>query len=96
MKEVVSNIANLANRAREMFQKSSDTIDCDSAQDLMSPFIDSMTSVQEAEQLEQHLSSCEPCRRQLQSFISVRNCLTSSDGSRRGRCRRRGGRDSDT
>jgi hypothetical protein len=76
MKEVESNIASLMNRAGEMFRARTGTVDCESAQELMSPFIDSMASAEQAESLQRHLDQCAPCRRQLQSFISVRNLLT--------------------
>jgi hypothetical protein len=49
--------------------------DCGFIQKLMSPFIDSMVSAKEAGLVESHLSSCEPCQRQLQSYISVRNVV---------------------
>ena len=49
---------------------------CEYAQELMSPFIDSMTNLNEASYLEAHLEKCEACGRQLQSFISVRSLLT--------------------
>jgi hypothetical protein len=41
----------------------------------MSPFIDSMLTPQEAERVEGHVAYCEPCRRQLQSFISMRSLI---------------------
>ena len=41
----------------------------------MSPFIDSMASAHEAERVESHVSICDPCRRQLQSYISIRNLV---------------------
>lgn len=41
----------------------------------MSPFIDSMATPIEAEQLQLHVSICQPCRRQLQSYISLRGLL---------------------
>ena len=50
-------------------------VECKPVQKLMSPFIDSMVSPSEAEFLEGHVSHCEPCRRQLQSFISMRNLI---------------------
>lgn len=49
---------------------------CSAAQKLMSPFIDSMVTPQEAERLEGHVADCEPCRRQLQSYISMRSLIT--------------------
>ena len=51
------------------------TLDCSSAQKLMSPFIDSMVTSAEAERLETHVSLCQPCRRQLQSYKSMRSLL---------------------
>ena len=42
----------------------------------MSPFIDSMVTAVEAESVHAHVSACEPCRRQLQSLISMRSLLT--------------------
>jgi hypothetical protein len=51
-------------------------LSCDKAQELMSSFIDSMTTPDEGEALENHLFGCEPCQRQLQSFISLRSLLT--------------------
>jgi hypothetical protein len=41
----------------------------------MSPFIDSMVSVQEAERVESHVAVCPPCQRQLQSYISMRSLV---------------------
>jgi len=49
--------------------------ECASAQELLSAYIDSMTSPEEAVRLEPHLAQCLPCQRQLQSFISLRNLL---------------------
>ena len=51
------------------------SLDCSSAQKLMSPFIDSMVSSAETEQLELHVELCQPCRRQLQSYKSMRSLL---------------------
>jgi Putative zinc-finger len=50
-------------------------ISCDAAFELMSPFVDSMVTAEEAESLQSHTSQCKTCRRQLQSFISVRNLM---------------------
>lgn len=50
-------------------------MNCKQTQRLMSPFIDSMASPEEAVRVETHLSACEPCQRQLQSYISVKNLL---------------------
>jgi hypothetical protein len=41
----------------------------------MSPFIDSMVTAPEAERLQGHLADCEPCQRQLQSYISLRSLV---------------------
>src|SRR5215470_9810082 len=51
------------------------TLECSSVQKLMSPFIDSMVTAKEAERLEDHVSVCGPCRRQLQSYISLRGLI---------------------
>jgi hypothetical protein len=51
------------------------TLNCSAAEKLMSPFIDSMVTPQEAERLEGHVGYCDPCRRQLQSFISMRSLM---------------------
>src|SRR5262245_65333375 len=53
----------------------SSPLDCTPAQALMSPFIDSMTTPEETDRLQSHVSQCERCRRQLQSLISLRNLL---------------------
>jgi len=55
------------------------TMDCSSAQKLMSPFIDSMVTAAEAEALETHAAVCQPCQRQLQSFKSMRSLLARMD-----------------
>ncbi len=52
-------------------------ISCEAALELMSPFIDSMVAVEESESLRSHLSECTSCRRQLQSFVSLRNVFAS-------------------
>jgi hypothetical protein len=41
----------------------------------MSPFIDSMVTAEEAERLESHVAVCGACRRQLQSYISIRSLV---------------------
>lgn len=51
------------------------TIRCSSVKKLMSAFIDSMATTDEANLLEGHLSTCEPCQRQLQSYISIRGLV---------------------
>ena len=55
------------------------SLDCSSAQKLMSPFIDSMVTRVEAEDLELHVAVCQPCRRQLQSYKSMRSLLAVID-----------------
>jgi putative zinc finger protein len=51
------------------------TMECSSIQKLMSPFIDSMVTASEGERLESHVAVCEPCQRQLQSYISMRSLV---------------------
>src|SRR5262249_24466593 len=51
------------------------TVECDAIQKLMSPFIDFMVSAGEAERVETHVRRCEPCHRQLQSYISMRSLV---------------------
>jgi hypothetical protein len=51
------------------------TVDCSSVQKLMSPFIDSMVTAKEAGHVESHVAGCEPCQRQLQSYISLRSLV---------------------
>jgi hypothetical protein len=41
----------------------------------MSPFIDSMVTAEDSERLQSHVAACAPCRRMLQSYISVRNLI---------------------
>jgi hypothetical protein len=53
----------------------SEIIGCDVARELMSPFIDSMVTAEEAECLRAHVSECAPCSRQLQTFISLRTLV---------------------
>lgn len=55
----------------------SSNISCEAALELMSPFVDSMVTVEESENLRAHVSDCAPCRRQLQSYVSVRNLIGS-------------------
>ena len=59
--------------------KRTDELSCAGAQRLMSPFIDSMAAPEEASRLEAHLEHCDPCGRQLQSFISVRSLLARTE-----------------
>lgn len=51
------------------------TKSCSAVQKLMSSFIDSMVTPQEAERVEGHVAYCEPCRRQLQSYVSMRSLM---------------------
>src|SRR5215831_10579613 len=51
------------------------TMECQSVQKLMSPFIDSMVTAEETERVESHVAVCEPCQRQLQSYISMRSLI---------------------
>lgn len=57
--------------------KVASNIKCSKAQKLMSPYIDSMAEPDESELLELHLETCEPCQRQLQSYISLRSMMAS-------------------
>lgn len=54
-------------------------ISCEAALELMSPFIDSMVSLDEANSLRSHLSNCKSCKRQLQSFVSLRNVIAGAE-----------------
>jgi len=54
-------------------------LDCFSAQKLMSAFIDSMVTAAETECLEIHVTLCPACRRQLQSYKSMRSLLASME-----------------
>jgi len=55
------------------------TLDCSSAQKLMSSFIDSMVTAADAERLEVHVALCRPCQRQLQSYKSMRSLLARTE-----------------
>jgi hypothetical protein len=72
--KVSSNISTAVKRGAMFFGKGGD-LDCAAALKLMSPFIDSMASSQEVERLQLHTFACEPCKRQLQSLISLRGLL---------------------
>lgn len=52
-------------------------IKCSKARKLMSPYIDCMVEPKESASLEFHLDSCEPCQRQLHSYISLRSMMAS-------------------
>ncbi len=54
---------------------SASNIKCSQAQELMSPYIDSMAEPDECERLESHLEECPPCQRQLQSYKSLRSMI---------------------
>jgi hypothetical protein len=41
----------------------------------MSPFIDSMVTDDEAQRVQNHVTACPPCQRQLQSYISMRSLV---------------------
>lgn len=55
------------------------TLNCNVAEKLMSPFIDSMVTPLEAERLESHVANCAPCGRQMQSLISMRSLMARID-----------------
>jgi anti-sigma factor RsiW len=57
-------------------------IKCIEAEKLMSPYIDSMVEPEESERLEIHLESCEPCQRQLKSYISLRSMMAGIEQAR--------------
>jgi len=57
------------------------SLDCSSAQKLMSAFIDSMVTAAESDSLEVHVSRCQACQRQLQSFKSMRSLLSRMERS---------------
>ena len=50
-------------------------ISCDAALELISPFIDSVVSAEQADSLRAHLSDCQRCRRELQSLVSLRTVM---------------------
>ena len=52
-------------------------IKCSKAIDLMSSYIDCMAEPEESQILESHLDTCEPCQRQLHSYISLRSMMAS-------------------
>lgn len=56
-----------------------DALTCDEALNLISPFIDSAVTSDEADSFRQHVSECAACHRQLQSFISLRNVLAGAE-----------------
>lgn len=53
------------------------SIKCSKATELMSSYIDCMAEPEESQILEFHLDACEPCRRQLHSYISLRSLMAS-------------------
>jgi hypothetical protein len=50
---------------------------CSKARELMSSYIDCMAEPEESQTLESHLDTCEPCQRQLHSYISLRSLMAS-------------------
>jgi anti-sigma factor RsiW len=52
-------------------------IKCSKAIELMSSYIDCMAEPEESRILESHLDTCEPCQRQLHSYISLRSMMAS-------------------
>ena len=50
-------------------------MNCKQARKLMSAFIDSMATPEDGARVETHVASCEPCQRQLQSYVSLKNLL---------------------
>lgn len=52
-------------------------IKCSKARKLMSPYIDCMVEPEESRKLELHIDTCEPCQRQLHSYISLRSMMAS-------------------
>jgi hypothetical protein len=72
--KVTSNVATFRSRSTAKLG-GEPTIDCRLAHKLMSPYIDSMATPLESQQLEGHLEQCPPCGRELQSYISNRNLL---------------------
>ena len=50
---------------------------CSKARELMSSYIDCMAEPEESQALESHLDTCEPCQRQLHSYISLRSLMAS-------------------
>lgn len=61
------------------FETRTNAIGCSRAQALMSPFIDSMTGLEETKLFEDHVEDCQPCQRQLQGYVSLRNVLRSTE-----------------
>jgi len=51
------------------------SISCDTARELISPFIDSAVSSPDADTLRLHLSDCPDCRHELQSLASLRTLM---------------------
>jgi hypothetical protein len=79
MKEEHSSMTNFIRRTKDMLRGQDEHLACDAAQALMSPFIDSMATAAEVQKLQIHLSACEPCQRQLQSFISIRSLMVRTE-----------------
>jgi hypothetical protein len=55
---------------------------CSKARELMSSYIDCMAEPEESQVLESHLETCEPCQRQLHSYISLRSLMASVEPMR--------------
>jgi len=55
---------------------------CNKARELMSSYIDCMAEPEESQILESHLDTCEPCQRQLHSYISLRSLMASVEPAR--------------
>jgi hypothetical protein len=79
MKEVHTSMTRFIRQTRDMLRGQGENLACEAAHELMSPFIDSMATADEIEKLQKHLATCEPCQRQLQSFISIRSLLARSE-----------------
>jgi len=57
--------------------KTESNMKCSKATELMSSYIDCMAEPEESRILESHLDTCEPCQRQLHSYISLRSLMAS-------------------
>src|SRR5262245_37391173 len=56
---------------------SAERFDCANAGELLSSYIDSVTSPEEVVRVESHVAQCTACQGQLQSLISLRQMLAS-------------------
>ena len=59
--------------------KTESNIKCSKARKLMSSYIDCMAEPEESVSLEFHLETCESCRRQLHSYVSLRSMMARMD-----------------